>query len=144
MARVSRVEQCEPPGARASEVAVPPYFRDGINIYDHRVNVPAGTHTITMRAKTLHATRTAKISNRAAQFGSYPYGTPPNSGAIGEQMNTGLLTVDPSNPGTSQPAIGAGCGYWTKLHEFTLAPTSGNWNWTGEGYVLGRSPKVTG
>jgi hypothetical protein len=133
------IDGLEPP--HTSEVAVPPYFRDGVNIYDHFVNLqPPGTHRISMWARTLNG-RPAVISNRAMQFASYPSSTARSGALLVETTAGGTVTIDSTVARTEYPSIFTTqgeanvCGSWVKLLELDIPPTSGDWNWTGEGYV---------
>jgi hypothetical protein len=132
------LDGAEPP--HTSEVAVPPWFRDGVNIYDYLANVPAGTHRISMWVRSLSG-RTAVISNRALQFASYPAASARPTSLLIEKTVGGTLTIDSTIDRAEFPMIfpdkatANACGSWVKLMEFDIPPTSGDANWTGAGYV---------
>jgi hypothetical protein len=127
------LDGAEPP--HNSDVAVPPYFRDGVHIFDDLKNVPAGTHTISLWAKN-NLAHTASVSFRTIEVASYPAASAhPANPAIADNIAFGAVTVNPSIASAEQPAFGAGCGYWTKLLELDLPPVAGPFMWTGAGYV---------
>ena len=127
------LDGAEPP--HTSDIAVPPYFRDGVHIFDHLANVPAGTHTISLWAKNT-VSRTASVSFRTIEVASYPAASAhPGNPILRDNIAVGPLTINPSIPSAEQPVFGVGCGYWTKILEFDMPPVTGVFNWTGEGYV---------
>ncbi len=129
------LDGAEPP--HNSDIAVPPYFRDGIHVFDHLANVAAGTHTISLWAKN-SVSRPASVSFRTIDVASYPAASAhPSNPILRDAIAFGTTTINPAVPSAEQPAFSAGgaCGYWTKILEFDLPPVSGAFNWTGEGYV---------
>lgn len=127
------LDGAEPP--RNSDVAVPPYLRDGVHIFDHFTNVPAGTHSISLWAVN-SVNRAASVSFRTIALASYPAASAhPSNPILRDGIAFGALTINPSIPSSEQPAFGQGCGYWTKILEFDVPAVSGAFNWTGEGYV---------
>lgn len=129
------LDGAEPP--HNSDVAVPPFFRDGIHIFDHLANVPAGTHSISLWAKN-NVARAASVSFRTMALASYPAASAhPSNPILRDAFATGTVTINPSIPSAEQPSFSSGgkCGYWTKILEFDMPPVSGTFNWTGEGYV---------
>lgn len=127
------LDGAEPP--HNSDIVVPQYFRDGIHIFDHLTNVPAGTHTLSLWAKNAVA-HSASVSFRTIALSSYPAASAhPADPVLADGIAYGALTINPSIASTEQPAFGKGCGYWTKILEFDVPPVSGPFTWTGEGYV---------
>lgn len=129
-----------------SDFAAPPYYRDGINVFDHLINVPAVTpgtnHTLSFWLIDRNG-NTMNIRNRQIELVAFPAASAVSSDPIMKDgIDTTQITVDSSNPTQPQPTsnINDGCGGWTQLLEFTIPAVSGNFNWTGDGFVelLGR------
>src|SRR5262249_54775515 len=90
------LDGAEPP--HNSDVAVPPYFRDGVHISDPLANVPAGTHTISLWAIN-NQNRPASVSFRTIDVASYPAASAhPANPILRDNIAFGALTVNPSIP----------------------------------------------
>lgn len=139
------------PSARTSDVTVPQYAFHGINAFDHVVNVPTGTHYLSMWL-TNRSGGTVSIRNRRLEFVAFPSST-----AIGQYYNSPGTPTLADTRVTNQPQplwhlLADSAGPWTLLGEFTVpvqpsAPENGNrqeYNLIGEGYIefLGRVSRV--
>ncbi len=123
---------------RTSDFAAPNYYRDGINIFDHLIGIPPGTHTLSYWLIDRDG-GTMAISLRQIEL----FGLPSSIGATGpvflDWIETTPLTTNPnSNLAPSFFAThddGIVCGQWTELFEFTMPQVAGDFNWTGDGFI---------
>jgi len=109
---------------------IPPYLYDGVNVITVIPNVAAGSHTISMNAKTNGFT--VNFSNRAIDVVGFPAGS---YSAFTSDTSQVLVQTPNADP---QPnwVWNDGCGYWTKLLEVTIPPdSSGPINHMYEGYI---------
>lgn len=131
---------------RTTKVIVPPNFRDGINVFDHWSNMlppsitPPPVNNVRLYVRNISG-HTTTISNRALHLASYPRssGSTGNPLAEASASDASLVTVDPTPPvpPAEQPGLDPNgvCGKWTKLLDFNVPGTTGDRNWTGDGYI---------
>jgi len=114
-----------------------PVVYDGKNYLTVITNVAAGTHTISLNAKTNGASTT--FSNREIDVVGFPAGY---YSTFASSTSTVLVQTPNASP---QPywVWNDGCGYWTKLLEATIPPHTGASNHMYEGYIR-IQPNLTG
>jgi hypothetical protein len=125
--------------AHTSDVAAPPFYPDGINVFDHIAGVPPGRHTLAFWLVDRNGRRLT-VSNRQIEMISFPAGT--NSDRPDQPLLADAIATEPvfvSTDATDQPPfqgeISQMCGGWTKVLEYTMPPSAGGFNYTGDGFV---------
>lgn len=124
------------------EVAVPPSFPSGINLFDHYlyepgyVAVPPGTHTLTMWAVNRDSSTAATIQWRQIEFMALTAGVPDN---MAETITTTPVSVTTTGDGSVvyQDFFKdqASTFPWTKLSDITFGATGSSNPQNGAGEV---------
>lgn len=123
---------------RTSEIAVPQFMPDGVNILDHIAHVSAGIHTLTLWAVDRDGGSVSLAAREVSLIGypvAEPFSAPPIlvDAAADDEVLVDSFTKD------GQPRFeGDVCGAWTKVLEFDVpavsGPGAGAFNYTGDGY----------
>jgi hypothetical protein len=123
---------------RTSDFAAPNYYRDGINIFDHLMNIPPGTHTLSYWLIDRDG-GTMAISLRQIELFSLPAASAHASNPLFyDAIDSTPVTTNPNSglsPSFMTQAQGTVCGSWTKILEFTMPQAVGDFNWTGDGFI---------
>jgi hypothetical protein len=110
---------------------------NGYNLLDYLYNVPPGTHTLSLMARTNNSGNTAVIELPQLEFVGFPADTQFNSQFVPGQELGNQLTVS-TQTSEVQPTeclINADFGKWTKLLEYAVPYVNGAYNWSLDGYV---------
>jgi hypothetical protein len=124
----------EPPGAHSGAMAPPRFQPDGATIFDHRVWIDAGAHTLQLWGRTSGSA--ARLEGVAIDLVGFPHAArpapvPPMVEAEEEGPTLATTDGDPEQPtGMIQP-----CGRWTKLLELDLPSDVKNYSWSVDGYL---------
>lgn len=116
------------PSQRTSVTTIPAVLYDGVNIVDHLFQVGPGSHTLTLWAHT--SSGTAALQWRQIEFVGFPAGT-----AAYDAISSTTKVVSAGTTEAQPTALESVCGKWTKLLEFTVPSTAGNFDWLLDGYV---------
>jgi hypothetical protein len=132
-----------PPGDAFGSIAVPKLLPQGAATFDDKLALPAGRHVVQLVMRGEGGL--VRVAEARAELVGFPLGLRrPEVIAMQRRMETQALFASTAGDERQPAAISPVCGRWTKLLEFDLAPSSGSFSWTLEGYVEIAGAAVSG